>query len=279
MEISFNEIVKLFDPKEWIFSYLLPAEMHEVLNHPVKSNNYLIDDLSQCKVSLQPLYVVALKYSPDFDYSIKDEFLFTTRTSLKLESQEVLCNFKYAAMKAGLGQYAKNSLIYNQAFGFEHHIGVFEIFSDITDLPMRQPANYQLFAGCTGCDDCARACPINAIHFQENGLSWIDMVACDNFAHFNNHEYIPSLKMGWFKHNLPPHLNYLTEEDMKQITSFKEYIDLKPGNMNRPKIIDGKKYMLHYPVCRECTSQKRCSKYGGKYPYDKNDVKYILIEK
>ena len=37
---------------------------------------------------------------------------------------------------------------------------------------------------------------------------------------------------------------------------------------------NGQKHRNQYPICRECTSQPKCSKYNGNYPYDWNDVQY-----
>jgi hypothetical protein len=45
--------------------------------------------------------------------------------------------------------------------------------------------------------------------------------------------------------------------DMFGISDFESVVDLP----------DGQKLFIQYPVCRECVSQPKCTKYGGKHPY------------
>ena len=273
--ISFNELIKNFNQNKWKFSYLLPEEVNEVLNFPIKNDENKIIAFNNHHFELNHCYLVVLKYSPDFDYSIEKTFLYAINhyfPSLRIET--FCCNYKYAAMLSGLGQFAKNSLLYNKDFGFDHHIGVFEIFSELIDLPNRNKANYDLLDLCNNCEDCVKACPTSAIHFTK--LPWIDTEKCDNFCHFNNTKNIPSLKEGWYADNLQKKYSFLTQEDIYSITNFSHLAKFN-AHIPQEKMIGGKMYIVHYPVCRECTSQKKCSKYKGKYPYNK-ETKYIPID-
>lgn len=226
----------------------------------------VIDEVQEYRLDLDDYYLVVLKYSPNFDYSLEPDFLYNFRQKFPGVGIETFwCNYKYAGMLAGLGQIARNSLLYNEKFNFDFHIGVFSIHTEITEWPERKAPNFALLDSCLGCDDCVKACPAQAIHDQER-FSWIDAKACDNFAHFNNHEYIPSIKEGWFNSQYDVFSRRITEEEMRSITSFEDFVGMGL-NVNTVCYENGRPFAVNYPVCKECTSQKRCSKYGGKYPY------------
>ena len=271
MVIDFTTMVNLFD-KEWDFSYLTKEEINEVLNFPVKMAPNLLEDIEQGRQDEpQGYFIVAVHHTEDYDYSIVQKFQDRCIEEFgPINIQYFWCNYKYAAMLAGLGQYAKNSLLYHKTFKFDTHIAVFQINEEFQNLPVRQPANKQLLSLCNGCYDCAKACPVQAIHNNE-GQIWIDMNACDNFCFFGNDDRIPSIKWNNYQ------LSHLTKEELFKITSYKDYTKIFPNQPFESSFLgeDGQIHWIQYPTCRECTSQKKCSKYNGQYPYDWNRVKIL----
>ena len=270
--ISFSNIVKLFNKNEWDFSYLTAIEMNEVLNFPVKLGNNLISDVNDHKIELKKsnnIFLIVIKKTKDFDYSLEPIFFKTINNNIPNLNLDIFhCNFKYAAVKAGLGQYARNSLFFHPKFNFETHIGVFICYSNLIDLPKRNIENFSLLSLCNNCNDCIKSCPVQAIHDN-----WIDMEKCDNFNFFGNHNYIPSIKYGAKQFYAP----FLSDENLKKVTNFAEFKQATGKTIKNFVIINGEKIAVRYPTCRECTSQKKCSKYNGKYPYENSKVK-ILYE-
>lgn len=271
--ITFNQIKNLFN-NDWDISYLTSEEMKEVFNHPIKMGVNLIQEIAYHESIFVDdyFYLIVAQKTKNFDYSIDNNFTAVVSQSLPcLNYQKVFCNYKHATMLAGMGQYAKNSLIYHYRFGFECHFSIFVIFNkiDLKTLPIRTPPNRELISICQNCNDCIKKCPVAAIHEMENG-SWVDMEKCDNFNHFNNHPTIPSLKRGWIYLNK---LNF-NEETINNITNFKELKQLTgvTGGIPLTQKINGEVVNIQYPVCRECTSQKRCSIYNGNYPYHQSQV-------
>lgn len=269
INISFNSITSLFD-ENWDFSYLNYSEMEEVLNFPIKLAPNHLERLVQQEQDIPEdvLFLIIVKKTQDYDYSLNHIFETTCNKYIpQLKLTNFWCNYKYAAMKAGLGQLAKNSLFYHHNFQFETHLSVFIVFNHLTNLPIRNNPNYNLLDFCNGCDDCFNACPVGAIHNQGR-LPWIDMNKCDNFCFFGNHTRIPSIK--W---NMP----ILQNIQKGKIHSYQDFYNLFPdGKVNSSFIDDnGEIHWYQYPTCRECTSQPKCSKYNGKYPYDWNNVKIL----
>ena len=272
MNISYNSIVSKFPSNEWDFSYLTFDEIQEVLNHPIKYDD-MLDKLFtygfQCDET--SIFLVCIKKSSDFDYSLHKSFEDIIHNNIpELNYREFWCNFKYAAVLSGLGQYAKNSLFYHPIFQFETHIIVYVIHNKIIDLPNRKKPNFSLLSLCNNCNDCIKACPVSAINIGPTG-TWIDLYKCDNFCHFGNHNIIPSMKWNWVKiHNF--NLNYEEIYNIHNLSDCREKCGYTPSGCVK---INNIVYDTILPVCRECTSQKKCSKYNGKYPYDWNNVKFI----
>lgn len=270
-KISYNQIYKNFNSDNWDFSYLTYNEIWETLNHPIKYQN-IIEKLTFFGIDFPKnvTFLVVVHLSPDFDYTLVNTFQNICKEKIpNLQYQEFFCNYKYAAVQSGLGQYAKNSLFYHPKFQFDTHLAVFIIFNELTDLPKRNKPNFNLLKQCEHCNDCINACPVNAIHYNNN-QGWIDLYKCDNFCHFGNHHIIPSIKWNWLKigdYNLTDN----------QIYNIHTFADLRNnvGQTDCTNIIkkNNKKYNAIFPVCRECVSQKKCSKYNGQYPYDWNNIK------
>lgn len=120
---------------------------------------------------------------------------------------------------------------------------------------------------CENCNDCSKACPVQAIHVNEYPY-WNDFIKCDNFCLYGNHEKIPSIKINWAKIEAP----YLTEEQIFEMKDPKTCFNVSKKEIRSFFYRNGRQIFVQYPVCRECASQK-CTKYKGNYPYDKDNVK------
>lgn len=266
--ISFKDIVSLFNSEEWDFSYLDYEEIMEVLNFPLKLGVNHLERLVFQKndIPITAKCIVIVKHTIDYDYSLNTLFQDICINKFpNINISEFWCNYKYAVVKAGMGQYAKNSLVYHPKFFFDTHFSAFLIFNPLSDLPKRHESDFSLLKQCINCEDCVQACPVQAIHYNnKSNYSWIDMDKCDNFCFFGNHPDIPSIKNN---HKL---LQNLLPEEKEQIHSHCDLADLYPGLILNNYFEDnsGKVYSIQYPTCRECTSQKRCSRYGGIYPYE-----------
>lgn len=268
MNILYNDIINCFDLNEWDFSYLTGQEIFEVLNQPIKLTNH-VDEIKLYGQDFQDdsIFLVVVKHSYDFDYTITKFFPEILNKNFNLTFRLFECNYKYAAVKAGLGQYAKNSLFHHPKFDFDSHLAVYLFQDNIIGLPKRNASNFNLLAQCEGCNDCINACPAHAINLNDMGRTWINLQTCDNFCHFGNGGRIPSIKWNLVKINNIP----LTQEQVYKITNFPQWIQAV-GSQGEFLKINGNSHHVIFPVCRECTSQKRCTKYGGKYPYDWNRV-------
>jgi hypothetical protein len=187
-------------------------------------------------------------------------------------------NFKEAAILAGLGVRAKNSLIYSYKFGFDCHIAVVRFEDEIVDLPTNKRINYKIWNRCVGCDDCEKSCPVGAIHNEGNDplAWWLDSTKCDNFIGFGNHSTIPSVKKFWHQYVYPE----VNADNVENTTdALQSKLSFENGGLNS-MLFDKNGYdydgqvvrkngnVVNIPFCRECTSQPRCSKWNGKYPYD-----------
>lgn len=271
MVIDFMEIIKLFD-NEWDISYLTPTEINEVLNFPIKMAPNVLEDIEQGQQGFPTgNFIVVVHHTEDYDYSIVQQFCDKCIENFgPIDIQYFWCNYKYAAMLAGLGQYAKNSLFYHPVFEFDSHLAVFQINEIIVNFPERKKPNRNLLSLCEGCDDCASACPVHAIH-NSDGLIWVDMNLCDNFCFFGNHDKIPTIK--WNNRQIA----HLSKEELFNITSYADYVKLFPNQPFSAKFLgeDGQIHWYQYPTCRECTSQRRCTKYKGHYPYNWDNVKIL----
>lgn len=268
---SFLQIKALFNDDIWDIGYLYPDEMKEVLNTPIKfpSNLPIYTEELNFKI-----YLIIIKKTKNFDYTIRHDFYKTVKKNIpNLNLSYIYCNYKYAAVLAGLGQYARNTLLYHNKFQFETHFTMFGIEQELTELPIRNEPNFSLLKRCENCYDCIKACPAQALHINSQGKTWIDTVTCDNFNHYNNHPTIPSLKENWSKIEAP----WLTEQQLFQIKSGKSCLEIANKSINHEIWLKGKKYSVIYPICRECSSQKRCSQFNGNYPYDKNEVSFFQI--
>ena len=228
--------------------------------------------------SKSSFFLVCVKQTKNFDYTLMKTFSTIIKNKMPgLVFNDFNCNYKYAAVKAGLGQYAKNSLFYHPVFQFETHIEVFLIQNEIIDLPERKSADFNLLSLCNNCNDCINACPVGAIN-DNNERIWINTWDCDNFCGFSNHPIIPSIKWNWFVLDDEKRSLFSNKQDIAAVQSYADLKKISNKTSCRYITINNQSYQAIFPICRECTSQKRCSKYNGKYPYDFNDVQLLKIK-
>lgn len=283
MTISFNYLKSLFDD-HWDLGVLTPELLHRAATHPVKSKFHFIkqqeDYANYIHFKKETNVLVLIRDGHTWDYTHYDQamnILDENNVRDKSEYYMIYTNFKEAAILSGLGVRAKNSLIYSYKFGFDCHIACVRFVEDIVDLPTDKRINYKIWNRCVGCDDCANACPVAAIHNKSKNQFewWLDSEKCDNFLGYSDHPEIPSIKNFWHK-NVHPEI---PDEQVRNNTSFYDvYRSYEEGGLNgMPWDQNGYTYdgqvirkdneIVNVPVCRECTSQPRCSKWNGKYPY------------
>jgi len=276
--VSFNYIKSLFDDT-WDVGVISADQLKEVANRPIKQP---VRPMVPANFTNHVHYrgftntVILIKHGETWDYSHYDEALSILNQSKLRNWFEIFLNYKEAAILAGLGVRARNSLVYTYKFGFDCHISAIGFNDTITDLPTHTRVNRKLWGRCDGCDDCRKACPAGAIHNEQEPY-WLDGMACDNFIGYSDHPEIPSIKKFW-------HENVYPEIPKREIEKIKTWFDVQTmfggdippgtlpwnkngysfdGNVTRK---NGEK--IRIPVCRECTCQPRCSKWNGKYPYD-----------
>jgi ferredoxin len=295
--LDFNTIKRHFPEDEWDIGYLDHYQFKRVLNAPIKAT--LIPKMESVHLTQERMFedkivcgLVFAKKSQAWDYTLYDESEEIFASIPEVKNLDFLwytatINYKEAELSAGMGVRGKNTLIYNYKFGFQHRITCLALSVDIVNFPEKRkfnPANKRgdLWPNCTGCWDCVNACPVGAIHAQEGEEPfWFDYKACSDFLNWGNHEKIPS-----FKHFIRDHIYpQITDEDLGKMVDDKsgqqfnrkygmrsgfgigmdgKYGVEFDGNVTR---IDGQP--VYVPFCRECTSQPRCSAFGGEYPYEK----------
>lgn len=293
MTISFEYIKSLFDDT-WDVGVISAEQLMQCGMSPIKQTTNTKSANFTNAVHFQGLTncIVLIKNGDTWDYSHYDEALEIFKKSEVRGWFEIYTNYKVAAILAGLGVKARNSLIYTYKFGFDCHIAVIGIKDEIIDLPKNRRVNDKLWKRCEGCDDCRKACPVGAIHNEgDPSMYWIDSMKCDNFLGFSDHPIIPSIKKFWHENVYPE----ISKEKIKKIKTAFDVVEMLgqhslgtfpwdrngyvfDGNVTRK---DGLK--VNIPVCRECTSQPKCSKWSGKYPYDKiakqEEIKPIFFKR
>ncbi len=261
--IKFSEIKELFPQDMWDVGFLSEDQLKICAYSPVKgkAQEYGADYTNNIHFFSIVNSIVLAKYSPDsWDYSLYKE----ADDILKKSSMEnwfpIYTNFKVAAILAGLGVRAKNSLIYGYKFGFDMKICVIGFEDKITDCPPPEQINLQYWERCEGCSDCRLACPAGAIR-NEKEPYWLDSSKCDDFIGFGDHPRIPSIKKFW-------HKNVHPEVPQDIVDHMKGCMDLEGGlsfdangytlDMQTGVLKDGE--AIPVPFCRECQAQPRCSR-------------------
>lgn len=285
IKISFNEIKKLFNEDDWDIGYLSADALKRCALHPVKLVSLLgVEDYSSHIYFRCTNSIVLIRKGHTWDYTIYDESRAIINNS-GIKQKGISChnihtNYKEAAILSGLGVRARNSLIYSYRFGFDHHITAFRFENEITDIPTNKRVNYKIWNRCVGCDDCAKACPVGAIHNDEKDpfAWWLDSEKCMDFIGYSDHPTIPSMKKYWHE-NVYPNFSKKQVDKMTGLLATMDYYaqhgmkwDDFPWDRNGysydGQVVRKNGKEIDVPICRECTSQPRCSKWNGKYPYD-----------
>lgn len=272
-KISFSKIKNLFPNEEWDLGFLSSEELRRASLHPIKMKNQFIglDFTNDIHFFGLRNSIVFAKKSASWDYTNYRQ-IETILLENKIENWvHIYTNFKEAAILAGLGVRAKNSLIYSYKFGFDCHFAVIGFNDELVDIP-EKIIDFNLLKFCNGCTDCQNACPVKAIHCDKNEPYWLDSDKCDEFIGLSDHEKIPSIKKFWSENVYPE----FDKEELKKIKTFfdtrKIFGSSFPFDRNGYYLdtfgITKNGEVINVPFCRECTSQKRCSKWNGNFPYD-----------
>jgi len=281
VSVDFADIKNLFPKNEWDVGYITETQLKICAYKPLKgvahmkglnfTNDVHFFGLRNCIVLIR-------ETSDTWDYGFyKEAEAIMSKTAFRWRM--IYTNFKEAALQAGLGVVAKNSLIYTYRFGFDSKICMIGFDETITNTPTNTRVNKKLWNRCIGCWDCAINCPVGAIHNDGNNIehNWLDSSACDNFLGISDHPRIPSIKKFWHK-NVHPELS---KKEVKKLNTFEKVQKKYPGiGYGLPWDKNGYTFHSAYgaekdgipidvPFCRECTSQPRCSKWKGQYPYSK----------
>lgn len=268
--ISFNKIEELFDPEIWDVGYLSRDNVLRCAYSPVKGfahgfgrlvcNNTRFENVSNA--------VVVVRTGHHWDYTHYQEAAEILRGCESKKWEAIYTNFKFAAILGGVGVRARNSLIYSYKFGFDCHIAVFMFHDEIVDIPTNQRVNNKLWSRCNGCDDCVKACPVSAIHGTEEPY-WLDSALCDDMIGLGVHERIPSIRSFWQKNVYPDYTDEQADKLVSELISSNRRV--LPFDRNGYKfdgqVVRKDGVAVNVPFCRECTSQPRCSKWNGDYPY------------
>jgi ferredoxin len=286
-----KEIKRWFDSDKWDIGYLTKEQLKICSLTPIKMqyqyskgwnfiNDIFFDWLGICNG-----IVLIKKSSVSLDYLLYEEATeILTKQGLKEGGDwgHFYTNFKEAEILSGRGVRARNSLVYNYKFGFDSKVCVIGFMMEIQNPPKikRVAGNNfkdRYWHNCIGCDACREACPVGAIHNNEE-VDWLDSAVCDNFLGLSDHPKIPSMKKYWHKYVRPETPKEIVDEVI-DVPSKKLAIDKgfpmmdwnANGYSDRDGIFhkDGKEITV--PICRECQVQAPCSDWGGKYPYEKEN--------
>lgn len=273
IEISFDDLKKLFNNDDWDIGYLSQERLLQCSLTPIKAASHPYGHNFTNSLHFQGLVnaIVLIRNGHHWDYTHYDEAVSIMKNSEYKNWFSIYTNFKEAAMLSGLGVRARNSLIYSYKFGFDCHITVIGFREQIVNTPTNKRINHKLWSRCRDCDDCIKACPVGAIHGLEEPY-WLNSSACDDFIGSSDHPTIPSIKKFW-------HENVHPEFPKEKLDKIKTWHDVKAQfGQGYPFDANGYTYdgqvvrkdgvAVNVPFCRECTSQPRCSKWDGKYPYE-----------
>lgn len=264
MRIDFKELKKLFPAEEWDLGILAGDYYRECLNSPIKmvshefgmnlSENPITSNLKSNGKEITSFLVLARKSTKAYDYSLYAESYQILSTS-GYEFVPVYLNFKKSAVLSGMGTVARNSLVYNRKFGFQHKICMYALengeFYNIDPITV----NRNLLDLCTDCNDCIKNCPVNAIH--EN---WIDAKKCDDFLGHGNHPELKSFKWHWWD-LVGKYRGKYTKKEVEKWTSYNDSIVEWDGEYSsKDGIVYKNGTPIELPICRRCQEQPKCSK-------------------
>lgn len=277
-QIDFNYIKSYFSSDKWDVGYLDEEKLKRCSYSPIKepthSYGYDYSNLVHFDPKNRPLVnaLVLIRKTYSWDYTFYEEADSILKNSDIKNWFPIYTNFKEAAILSGLGVRARNSLIYSYKFGFECKISSIGFFDKITNFPLNKRVNYKLWKRCSNCFDCVINCPAQAIRGEKEPF-WIDSEACDNFIGLSDHSSIPSVKKFWYANVYPE----LPEDKVKNLKTMSDVVNTFNGPLPFDKngysfdgfVVKKDNKTVQVPICRECISQPRCSKWGGNFPYNK----------
>ena len=300
-EISFKYLESFFDPKIWHVGMITKQELLEVCLMPIKhkSHPYGADFTNSIHFKGLTNCLILSNDGHNWDYTHYNRACEIMDNSPYESWFPVYTNFKEAALRAGLGVRARNSLIYDYRFGFDVHFTAIGINNTIVDIPTSRRHNTKMWNRCVGCDDCMIKCPVGAIRNKAK-VNWLNSSDCNDMLTFgkSDNKEIPSIKDFWHK-NLYPEIPQEIVDKLSTMEDLEKYVSRDYGyslNGYEPKALyfnwdkngytfDGQVIRkdgeaVNVPFCRECTSQPRCSKWNGKFPYERVEgkIKYDKYE-
>ena len=289
-QLDMKEIKRWFDPDKWDIGYITKEQLKICSYSPIKAASQthgwnFTNDVNFNWAGICNGIVLIKHSSVSLDYLLYEEaseILIKQGLKEGIDWSHVYTNFKQAEILSGRGVRARNSLVYNYRFGFDSKvcvIGFMEMIQNPPKIKRVAGNNFkdEFWHKCIGCDACREACPVGAIHNnEESGINWLDSEVCDDFLEWGDHPRIPSIKKFWHEKVHPE----IPKESVDKVTNFwksKESGDhFMVWDVNGYTANDGifrkngKK--ISVPICRECQVQAPCSKWGGKYPYEREPV-------
>ena len=289
-EISFKDLESLFDPETWHVGVITQEQLLEVCLMPIKEKLHPtgVDFTGYLHYKGLTNCLVLSNAGHHWDYTHYDKAEEIMYNSPYDHWFPIYTNYKEAALRAGLGVRARNSLIYDYKFGFDVHFTVIGINHTIIDIPTSRRHNTKIWNRCVGCDDCMIKCPVGAIRNKDK-VNWLNSSDCDNMirAGTPGNKDIPSIKDFWHK-NLYPEIPQEIIDKVYNLEDVIKYLKKDYGySLNKDltfkwdrngytfdgNVVEKDGDPVNIPFCRECTSQPRCSKWNGKYPYDRVEGK------
>lgn len=253
IEIEYKDLIAEFDKNLWQFSYLTSEEIQKIMNIPIKFRNEIQMSTynGNYKQELSAFWLIGIKYGELYDYSCQADMIkvLSRKFPRELFKTYDTINLKEACIEAGLGQRAKNTLIYNSAFKFNFHIVLVSINNiQVKNLPTRESPNYNILSSCINCNKCLLACPVSAINYDEQRqLTWIDLYKCASFCDFGNHPTISSRKWDCLRNKY----NFQTIYSINDINECINTIGKHINEFDQGGIMQ---------ICRECRNQCECGK-------------------
>jgi ferredoxin len=259
--IRFQDIKSLFPEDEWDIGYMTKEQLKICAYNPIKKSaqgwgENFINDIYFNGNFTNCIVITKLLYSTMNYWFYKDVMKILKDGGLQNNCFFIYTNYKEAALQAGLGIRAKNSLIYNYRFGFNSKICVIGFNDLIVNTPINKHVNRELLDLCVGCWDCSINCPVKAIHNKGNKMenNWLDSSKCDGF-------------IGTGNDTIPGKLKFIHERMYPKIP-----IEIMSFNLvNSLECINGYEFVIPFgymkdkkpismPICYECGTQLKCKK-------------------